>query len=144
MRILVTAAPTVRSSNQGIATPVFPVRKTSPAPKRVHVGRGVSSFLNAPSSLLIGREQTHSRPGGLSGVRCPHVLIASHCGKPQPIVWISHCPGVLKVDHCVLDLLQKKAASKCGPDIALRWRPKTGRKEACERLALGFDASMTR
>lgn len=51
---------------------------------------------------------------------------------------------VLKVDHCVFDLLQKKAASTCGPDIALSWRPKTGPKEGCERVALGFDASMTR
>lgn len=32
----------------------------------------------------------------------------------------------------------------CGPDIALSWRPKTGPKEGCERVALGFDASMTR
>lgn len=32
----------------------------------------------------------------------------------------------------------------CGPDISLRWRPKTGQKEASERLALRFDASVTR
>jgi len=51
-------------------------------------------------------------------VRCPvspHVLIASHRGKPPPIVWISHCPGVLMVDHLGLDLIQKKAASVCDP-----------------------------
>jgi hypothetical protein len=47
------------------------------------------------------------------------------------------------VDHCVLDVMQKKAASVCGLDTSLldaRFREKW----TSERLALDVDASVTR
>lgn len=101
------------SGNRG--DPVFAGPQGFPRPQVTHLHRGVSGFVSAPSRSCKG---VFRRCRDVESVRCPvspPVLNASQRGKPPPIVWISHCPGVLNVDHYGLDLIQKKAASMCDP-----------------------------
>ena len=94
----------------------------------------------------------HEKSGSeLSNCPLPLFLIAPHSGGHPPIVWISHCPVVLRVGQGGLDLIEKKAASRLHADspgkVALAgggcWpiRPERGRTKC---LALQVDASGTR
>ena len=52
----------------------------------------------------------------LSNCPLPLFLIAPHSGGHPRIVWISHCPVVLRVGQGGLDLIEKKAASRWHAD----------------------------